>query len=451
MPPKGSTSSVPRRRSMRIQNIEEDKKRTNLKDLLKRGSSSLEQKKKAAEKDGGFSFPGTSSKSKANGSVSSSSTTAKSRATGPAAKKGKMRRLQAEDMMITPDKQNQKKRQKKNPSTSTSTSTPTATATKRKRVNDDYEEHSTSMQIALPISDTPIIRRNKEYRNNGSQGRRSSLSNRGKRVSSIGNGFSGVPHEQVPTSEYYKHLDHSLPDPHKMRQLLTWCAKRVFDEDKNRHIKQKNKLPAEELTALNIAKVIKEEIVNDLTNGKINISWWNRDDEDDEATGESSQNVEKTLSPNERNVKNAEALDQLKSRLLELKESCSEWEKDMSKHVELPTISMANVKLDPGSSELMKKVLDKSLLNEISKVEHSAFHEISENLEITMDSFTELTHHLKSSSVGRQKFVSDKSQVLSNILDTTFDDDTLSKMSKSEVNRDIDTQDLLRGISRLDR
>jgi kinetochore protein Mis13/DSN1 len=45
--------------------------------------------------------------------------------------------------------------------------------------------------VALPISDTPIIRRNQDLRQQAGGRRRSSLSLRGNRTSSIGNGFEG--------------------------------------------------------------------------------------------------------------------------------------------------------------------------------------------------------------------------------------------------------------------
>jgi len=46
--------------------------------------------------------------------------------------------------------------------------------------------------VALPVSDTPIIRRNQDLRQQATGRRRSSLSLRGNRTSSIGNGFEGI-------------------------------------------------------------------------------------------------------------------------------------------------------------------------------------------------------------------------------------------------------------------
>jgi kinetochore protein Mis13/DSN1 len=91
-------------------------------------------------------------------------------------------------------------------------------------------------KIALPISDTPVINRNKEMRKKGNGNRRSSLGMRGRRASSlIENGHSAIPHKEVETSEFYKHIEaDGLTEPRRMKQLLTWCGERALSE-KPRH------------------------------------------------------------------------------------------------------------------------------------------------------------------------------------------------------------------------
>lgn len=85
-----------------------------------------------------------------------------------------------------------------------------------------------STKIALPFTDTPIINRNKELRKKGTGGRRSSLGMRGRRASSlIDNGHSAIPHHQVESSQFYKHIEaEGLSEPRRMKQLLTWCGER---------------------------------------------------------------------------------------------------------------------------------------------------------------------------------------------------------------------------------
>lgn len=39
-----------------------------------------------------------------------------------------------------------------------------------------------------------------------------------------------LPHDDVDSSEFYKHIESSLPEPRRMRQLLTWCGTRALGE-----------------------------------------------------------------------------------------------------------------------------------------------------------------------------------------------------------------------------
>jgi kinetochore protein Mis13/DSN1 len=87
-----------------------------------------------------------------------------------------------------------------------------------------------SATIALPMSDTPIINRNKEMRKKGNGNRRSSLGNRGRRASSlIESGQTAIPHREVNPAEFYKHIEaEGLTEPRRMKQLLTWCGERAL-------------------------------------------------------------------------------------------------------------------------------------------------------------------------------------------------------------------------------
>ena len=89
-----------------------------------------------------------------------------------------------------------------------------------------------SSKIALPMSDTPIINRNKEMRKKGGTTRRSSLGSRGRRASSlIENGQAAIPHREVNPAEFYKHIaSDGLSEPRRMKQLLTWCGERSLVE-----------------------------------------------------------------------------------------------------------------------------------------------------------------------------------------------------------------------------
>lgn len=89
-----------------------------------------------------------------------------------------------------------------------------------------------SAKIALPMSDTPVINRNKEMRKKGGGNRRSSLGTRGRRASSlIDSGQTAIPHREVDPSHFYKHIEaEGLPEPRRMKQLLTWCSERALSE-----------------------------------------------------------------------------------------------------------------------------------------------------------------------------------------------------------------------------
>lgn len=95
-------------------------------------------------------------------------------------------------------------------------------------LNDSVE----SAKIALPISDTPVINRNKEMRKKGGGNRRSSTGMRGRRASSlIESGHNAIPHREVDTAEFYKHIEsEGLMEPRRMKQLLTWCGERALSE-----------------------------------------------------------------------------------------------------------------------------------------------------------------------------------------------------------------------------
>lgn len=84
--------------------------------------------------------------------------------------------------------------------------------------------------VPLPISDTPVIDKNRDMRR-GEGERRDSLGMRGQRASSsFGRGEPSYPHSSVPSNQFYKHIPPDLPEPVKARWLIAWCAKRAMDE-----------------------------------------------------------------------------------------------------------------------------------------------------------------------------------------------------------------------------
>lgn len=267
-------------------------------------------------------------------------------------------------------------------------------------VKKEYEEHHESIQVILPVSDSPVNRRNKEFRGD----RRTSLGNRGKRVSSIGNGFVAVPHDDVPVEEFYKHFDQSMPEPHRMRQLLIWCGKRVLSKEKRP--KKKN------LTAVNIAKVIKQELIKDLSMGKLNTSWWNREEVKKEIK----------LVPNAQNITNFQNLKMFEKRLADLKQEEQMWLELQKEDEPLKTV------VEPEEQD------EPSTLAEITSKSQSAIEQVNEKLEKSVDELSLFSHNLDASSRCIERYSQEKIKTVTSI----FQKESLS------------TRDLLRGISKMD-
>ncbi|OCK79386.1 hypothetical protein K432DRAFT_330320, partial [Lepidopterella palustris CBS 459.81] len=111
----------------------------------------------------------------------------------------------------------------------------------------EKKRNGEATKIALPFADTPIIKRNKEMRKGSGQShRRSSTGMRGRRASSlIDSGQSNaVPHAEVETKDFYKHIEQSLPEPRRMKQLLTWCGTRALPEKPLGNVKDTNAIMA---------------------------------------------------------------------------------------------------------------------------------------------------------------------------------------------------------------
>jgi kinetochore protein Mis13/DSN1 len=174
------------------------------------------------------------------------------------------------------------------------------------------DDSHASTKIALPISDTPVMRKNKDMRQAGGGGRRrSSLGMRGRRASSLmDDGYLGeftessvdvedllmwaiaVPHATVEHEEFYKHIAGELPEPRRMKQLLTWCGSRALGE-------KDSNTSTEEGNARAIARVINEELLKEFSNRSDMSNWFNRED---------TTPMTLVKKPNPRNLENLEKI-----------------------------------------------------------------------------------------------------------------------------------------------
>ncbi|KAK9728602.1 hypothetical protein K7432_000949 [Basidiobolus ranarum] len=174
---------------------------------------------------------------------------------------------------------------------------------KPKKITRQQNAYSDAV-VQIPIEETPMINKNKEFRNNR---RRSSFAKRGKRASSIAGGFISLPHPSVSESDFFKHISPELPDPVRMKQLLVWCGRRAMD-----------KQTSKDQESLELAKVIQEEIMTLLVNNQVSTSWYSRD-------SAQTANESFTCKENPQNIINKEKKEEYEYSIQRLQEENEEW------------------------------------------------------------------------------------------------------------------------------
>ncbi|KAG2153986.1 Mis12-Mtw1 protein family-domain-containing protein [Suillus clintonianus] len=181
----------------------------------------------------------------------------------------------------------------------------------------------------LPDSETPQIERNKLLREGvplpprtpqqtrtPQHSRRTSMSARGKRISTSfeNTGVIAQPHATVSDSSFYKHIDCDLPDPQRARQLLVWSAARAMtrisealtssspkSQSKSKASSSgsgKDPPPLDERRK-QIMKTVQDDFIRMLAEKKIDTPVYGHGP--DGLAGD-----ERNLKPNEQNVKNKE-------------------------------------------------------------------------------------------------------------------------------------------------
>lgn len=208
-------------------------------------------------------------------------------------------------------------------------------------------------KIALPFADTPIIRRNKEMRKGSSQGhRRSSAGMRGRRASSlIDSGASNaVPHAEVETRDFYKHIEQSLPEPRRMKQLLTWCGARALPEKPSGNVK--------DINAIMAARAIQQELLDDFASTSEMSDWFSREDT------APSVLIKK---PNPQNERNASMLQELEQEIKRLQEEKAAWEaltaSSKSKTMPPPPLPSKSPPRPKSAAQPLLPQIDPSLLD----------------------------------------------------------------------------------------
>ncbi|KAJ4547607.1 hypothetical protein HRR76_000239 [Exophiala dermatitidis] len=271
-----------------------------------------------------------------------------------------------------------------------------------------HQEDYSATKIALPFADTPVIKRNKAMREGkaGKGERRSSLSLRGRRASSLietgnSNGKGGesdnrtwanhgpaLPHKEVEVHDFYKHIEsEGLPEPRRMRQLLTWCATRALDE-------KVMGTGFEDASARAAARVVEEELLKDLSNKSELSDWFNREDIP-------VQQKPLPERPNPKNLQNIEKIAELEEQIKRLRAEKDALE-SLLEPPKVPRLSELDAPTGPEDQSLDKSLLsdaDIAALEASAAARETSFGQISErlnrlyeSLSPTVDTFADGIH-----------------------------------------------------------
>ncbi|KAF1933322.1 uncharacterized protein M421DRAFT_97499 [Didymella exigua CBS 183.55] len=216
------------------------------------------------------------------------------------------------------------------------------------------ERDPNAKRIMLPFADTPVITRNKEMRKGNKDGhRRSSTGLRGRRASSlIDSGMSNaLPHSAIEVADYYKYIEQSLPEPRRMKQLLTWCGSQALPEKPSGDVKNANAIMA--------ARAIQQELIDDFANRPELSDWFSR---------EETAAPPKIKKPNPTNEKNRLTMQELEEEVRRLEEEKAAWESLETSAASFPSVAvptndtattLANIDtslLDPAQAAILAQL-----------------------------------------------------------------------------------------------
>ncbi|KAL2757894.1 hypothetical protein ACRALDRAFT_2098923 [Sodiomyces alcalophilus JCM 7366] len=265
--------------------------------------------------------------------------------------------------------------------------------------SDSVDDSVESQKIALPISDTPVINRNKEMRKNAKGPRRSSLGMRGRRASSlIDNGHSATPHHAVDSAEFYKYIEaEGLMEPRRMKQLLTWCGERALlpkppHGSANAHM-------------INGARAIQESLLKDFASKSECWNWFSRDEAASQAPAKPPVRVE----PNPRNLEHQAKIEQLEHKVNSLREEKKKWlalkntqpielpplfPEPASSEGARPTATLPNIKyLDASEAQMLSYVTDPETSSEgLRRKAQARIRSVQSTLEFKVDQLADGVH-----------------------------------------------------------
>ena len=129
-----------------------------------------------------------------------------------------------------------------------------------------------------------------------------------------------LPHNEVEIADFYKHIaEDGLPEPRRMRQLLTWCATRAMDEKRMgtefedqsaRLAGEKPRKCVQRFARLigSAARVIQEELLKDFANRSEMSDWFGREDAPPPV-------APLPVRPNPKNIQNASKIEELEEQI----------------------------------------------------------------------------------------------------------------------------------------
>lgn len=236
--------------------------------------------------------------------------------------------------------------------------------------------------------------------------RRASYQNRGKRILSIGNGLVGLPHEDVAERDYYKLLDTSLPEPHRMKQLLIWCLNKKLQQEEDEPVK-------DDPTIRNIAKVIKEEVLKDLRDGTVNTSWYSKPDTFDEGEIASKEIV----LPNPLNITTKNNIKHFSKQLTKLKREKDQWKdlfkRNMTKlNKDLVDIKTYEVDKDQLTQYVKDKpmslVVNEEIIQKMEAIKEEITDKFLDNIESSVDRLFNTTNKVIKASELIERYKTQK-------------------------------------------
>ncbi|PTB38855.1 hypothetical protein M441DRAFT_81984 [Trichoderma asperellum CBS 433.97] len=257
-----------------------------------------------------------------------------------------------------------------------------------------HETSTEPTKIKLPMSDTPIINRNKEMRKKGGTGgsRRSSLGSRGRRASSlIESGQTAIPHREVSTTAFYKHIEADLLEPRRMKQLLIWCGERALSA------KPRGTLNSGAVLG---ARAIQDQLLKDFSSRSEFSDWFNREDKAPKAPV--------ILRPNPRNIELDEKLATLQAKVKRLQEEKKAWlairkplpdqpplftpQEKEAETITLPDFDL----LDPDEGQIRGFLVDETnTFASIRSQTQARLRHIQSSLEFEVDQLTDSVHKLE--------------------------------------------------------